>query len=228
MFTIYSGTQVVPISERSFLRLRPPTDPKIIEPAWLDDNIIGAYFFLLENLSETFRAKGLPLPKIFAVTPQLYTPWLTSRDPERVLKEKVVRALGNVGYQNDYDMEFIPFNQGGDHWVLYVIERKLRRYRYYNGCYGGIDHRLIVRLANLLDDNAAKLPWTFLAQECPPQEDGFNCGVIACAIAECLARGRPVPSALSTADLENFRIRIQDSFRAGVIQAQSGMLPSQI
>lgn len=121
-------------------------------------------------------------------------------------------------------MEFIPFNRHSSHWVLYVLERKLKRYRYYDSLGNLPDMTFMGKMAFLMGaPNAPRDRWTRLRQECPSQEDGYNCGVFVCAIAESLAENIQVPSHLSYDDLGQFRDKVVSSFLAGEIQTPSGM-----
>ena len=117
------------------------------------------------------------------------------------------------------DLIIVPIHCGGNHWTLAVINRKMRRFEYYDSLFGRAGGSKLRHLRRWLEEESAdkkKVPldtseWTDVVfqQEwnvTPVQRNGSDCGVFMTRTADYLARDGRLD--FTEDDMEYFRRRM--------------------
>jgi len=161
---------------------------------WLNDNVIDFYMCLINE-----RAKNDPsLPTMHVFSTYFFTT-LYKRGYQGV-KKWAKRAKVDV---TAVDYVFVPINIHSSHWALGLINNKERSFQYFDSLFGtggdildnlknymvGETKRLYGEKMNGIDysqyDTNPDMP-------CPTQQNGFDCGVFTCTMAEYLSRDMPL------------------------------------
>lgn len=196
-----AGEQGLMIEERSMACLKP------LE--WLNSNVVAAYMCLLKKRSLT--TKGMPsamyidpsVPQsLVEATPhQLQNASFVGRVRQNLFKtNKRVDSLWPGKTMLDMDWVFQPLGTG-THWLLIAISPKLHQIRVYDsiGRMGHNKARLVIpflieamqQTYQSVHKHADPVQWSthFCEAQSPQQDNGCDCGVFTCMVADSLSRG---------------------------------------
>ncbi|KAG6988811.1 hypothetical protein FocnCong_v001813 [Fusarium oxysporum f. sp. conglutinans] len=120
-------------------------------------------------------------------------------EPGYPLKESITRR------KRVSATDLIFFLSKSNHWSLCHLNTTTGHLHHYNSL-SGIDMSV-----NRLRSWVSKEPTirttteiTIWEKECPQQRDGFNCGIFALAVAQCLVEKKSIPSQVNTEELRSY------------------------
>eukprot|EP00271_Cylindrocystis_brebissonii_P004213 TRINITY_DN15818_c0_g1_i1.p1 TRINITY_DN15818_c0_g1~~TRINITY_DN15818_c0_g1_i1.p1 ORF type:complete len:231 (+),score=31.96 TRINITY_DN15818_c0_g1_i1:191-883(+) len=165
----------------------------LIEPHWLNDNLIEFYFeYLSTNLSERKSTEGGDGDEVLLIGPSVSF-WLlhcggggslaAAVSPLHLTKRKLVLIAVN----NNPSVETA---EGGSHWSLLCYFRLTNSFHHYDSGGGG-NWEVALSLANALGPHMGRTSsdkLNIFAEETPTQTNGYDCGVFLLAIAEVFVK----------------------------------------
>uniref|UniRef100_A0A7S1T4D5 Ubiquitin-like protease family profile domain-containing protein n=1 Tax=Compsopogon caeruleus TaxID=31354 RepID=A0A7S1T4D5_9RHOD len=197
------GSEVLVEIPAAHIALRRNDLRRLQGTGWLDDEVINAYFSLLNqrNLQRLARGQIDTVVRIFAFNTFFFTR-ITQGNKNiydysgvrRWTRKASVRVL-------DKDFIFVPVNLDNFHWVLGVIDLGRKKFRYLDSMHGS-DSRGVLTilrrwLADEVKDKYSELKCSGLKLETwaseynqgiPRQHDGGSCGVFTVLFAEHIER----------------------------------------
>lgn len=177
---------------------------KLVSPNWLNDEIINAYFEMIQARSNSDDHRNLPKVHVFST--HFYST-IMERGYEGV--QRWTRKVDIFAK----DLILIPVHLGM-HWVLAVIDFRLKMVRYIDSLHGSNPKALNVFKMYLESEHQSKkgfpfdaADWTFESvTNCPAQRNGYDCGVFTCVNAEYISRNASL--SYSQNDMLYFRDKI--------------------
>lgn len=179
------------VTRRSFRRLRPGI--------WLDDELINCYFSLIAQREALRCLNSVKLPSFF----------FKSFFFSRLLENGTGYNYNNVKTWSRgsdifaFNKVYVPVNINNMHWTLVVASMQQEEIEYKDSDNGDGNHGdgkacLEAFLRYLEDEHMDKkkipLPnkesWKLILRknDCPKQENGWDCGVFCCAFADFISR----------------------------------------
>lgn len=183
----------ISLKGRSFARLDPEPRSDVTE-SWLNCDIINEYTELLNERSARKGYKYFCPNTGFAV-------FLFTKEHAKV--DKIMRKFKLL----DKDILLIPYNVGGNHWVLIIVDTVIHKWQYLDPMGGSLTKEREAILTNFF---RRKFEFDFkehkIILNIPQQKDMCSCGVFVCEYADYITDNCPLY--FSTADIAYFRIRI--------------------
>lgn len=183
---------------------------------WLNDAIIDLYLYMV---AEKANAKS-EVKKVHACTTFFWS-LLLKNGPKKV--ENITRKA-KIGGDNflRLDLFLVPINFDNNHWALGVVKPAEKRIEFYDSWRSGAHRRaqtffqtIRVYLVHELKDRIKiSKPWDewwgewtdCFIEDCPSQNNAYDCGVFTCKHAEVIARGREL--SFTQADMPTIRYRM--------------------
>lgn len=175
---------------------------------WLNDSVIDFYMSLINDRAQRDES----LPSIHAFSSYFFT---TLRDRGYSgVKKWAKRAKVDV---TNVDYIFIPINIYQSHWALGRINNKKRSFEYYDSLFGTgtqildkLEEYMVGETKRLYGESMNGIDYSKYefngAMPCPTQQNGFDCGVFTCTMADYLSR--EVPMLFTQTDMPTLRRRM--------------------
>jgi Ulp1 family protease len=187
--------------------------------AWLNDEIINAYFKLLQRRNVSERIAGLRVPRIFVVSTFLYEKLTEPKGADRQREydfSNVARWARRTGMKiAEYDRIFFPINVGENHWILvvaFVNEKVVQAYDSFGHSQWEVSNTILRYLQDewaQQHEGASLQGWSVsldAVSDLPMQTNNFDCGVFVCMYADYLSEN--LPFTFTKRDLPFFRLRL--------------------
>lgn len=161
---------------------------------WLNDNVIDFYMCLINE-----RAKNdSSLPTMHVFSTYFFTT-LYKRGYQGVRKW-AKRAKVDV---TTVDYVFVPINIHSSHWALGLVNNKEHAFQYFDSLFGtggdildNLQSYMIEETKRLYGESMNGIDYSKYEvnpeMPCPTQQNGFDCGVFTCTMAEYLSRNMPL------------------------------------
>ena len=170
---------------------------------WLNDKIIELYLKMISDRSSTDVYRREKLPKVYAMSSYFFEN-LMNRGTTAV--EKWTKDVDIF----EFDLILVPIHLS-DHWCLAVVDFRSPGVFYYDSLGGRNMPALSLILGYLKVEYKRKGKAELdiekfakeIVQDCPKQENGGDCGVFVCKVAEFLSRN--VTPRFSQQDMPFFR-----------------------
>ena len=193
---------------------------------WLHDNVIDAYFQLLEHrcrLETNNRPRHLFLGSYMCSILELR--WKQGEGAENISKmARWLFVYGDLGQEADWI--YVPVNRHNGHWVLLLANVAAKTIQVYDPlhCDFGPSIEFISLFRNVLDLAGKRWEryageWFLLKKsyqgQVQMQLDSWNCGVFICAFADAHSSGAHAASAgpvIRIKDIRGLRRRIFEEF----------------
>ena len=190
-------------------------------PAWLNDEIMNAFFWMLNVRDAALSAapNSLRRRSLFHSTffvSKLSENGYTYDNVKRWTRKSALQAKFGVSSIFELDKVVIPVHVSGNHWCLAVIYMQEKKIQYYDSMAGSGMAVLRALLRWLGDESRERLgeeldeeAWTLVPtqmDETPQQHNGCDCGAFTCTAADFLSNGEAL--SYSQADMPHFRRRM--------------------
>jgi sentrin-specific protease 1 len=193
-----------------------PRPRKATADSWLDDDIVNYWFGLIEGRSQRkMVTNSVPVAeklKVRVVDSQI---WAKVSGGQFKFLCKIPDIL-------DQDKVIIPVHHPG-HWTILVVNFSKKRFEYYDTlgastaeaakaiatvkeCF--LRYAVSIQKETSLSSFAQYIP---TIQQIPQQENGDDCGVFACTLADYLAQD--VEFNFTQADIPRFRLKMVRDIR---------------
>lgn len=178
---------------------------------WLNDNIIDFYLNLVAERSSKIGKKY----SSFSFSTHFYSTLEGPKGYQGVARW-ALRKKVNVTEQ---DFIIIPINRNQVHWCLAVINNRQKRFEFYDSLSGDGTYQLLNLQKYMIYESDRLYPgkhdehrdiyekYQMITNvKCPQQNNGSDCGVFTCKMAELLSQGKRLT--FSQSDMKNIRRRM--------------------
>lgn len=190
------GIGGIDINPQSFASLR--------DSEWLTDQIIQGYMCMIMKRCRVNQAKKQKVPLVVAYSTFVVE---TLRRPEQQSQRVLIKMNDQIKSWFpgmtllDMDWVFMPIHTGS-HWFLIAASPVRHEIRIYDSLEGyGPSARLVKEVVPKLinafhntylqkhNNHSHPREWKVLVDEkAPKQDNGFDCGIFTCMVADCLSR----------------------------------------
>lgn len=198
---------------------------------WLSDEIIDAYFRLLQHRDCTTR-------KTITFSIQFFIKWFGGEETTRVRQTRSSKKeeSGKAKYDRfkkwgkkkafDSGMDnifcaqklYFPAHLPG-HWSLIEVNLEQQMVSYFDSMRSNDGSKYLNAVVEFLDcEFSATFPgkttpvWRIVKRaQCPKQANGFDCGVFVCLMGDILSSGASVVGAFSQVDLNRDDMRVRQN-----------------
>ena len=204
---------------------------RMLPGQWLNDDLIDAYGWLLNERDQLIRDRGMTAPRCHVYSCFFISQLLQGGYTfEKVRKWTNASSLLAYGQHQkmileEKDLLFFPINTNNQHWTVVVVDLCNQKLLYYDtlnrGGRGGRATQVLKSIGRYLDDElVSRYDMTYIpaAQSWPhfyPEEsrasgnrqrNACDCGVFVLAIIHCLSMG--IPLDFEQHDMDGWRIKI--------------------
>ncbi|PFH37098.1 Ulp1 protease family, C-terminal catalytic domain-containing protein [Besnoitia besnoiti] len=174
---------------------------------WLNDEVINFYMQMLQERNEKQRALGQKIWKIFFFNTFFYAKLTGGNSADVTYDYASVKRWTKRQNVDIFavDLVLVPLHVNRLHWTLGVVDmRQEKRKIYFFDSLGGKNKTWFLTMRRYLQDEHLDkrgkpledveewfVPEDFSSEKyTPQQENGFDCGVFICQMAECITDGR--------------------------------------
>ena len=176
---------------------------RLLGENWLNDKIIDGYLKIISKRSSTDANRSGKLPKVYAMSSYFYEN-LMNRGTTAV--EKWTKDVDIF----DFDLILVPIHLP-KHWCLAVVDFRSPGVFYYDSLGGHNMPALNLILEYLQIEHKKKRKTELnikkfameIVEDCPKQDNSWDCGVFVCKVAKFLSRN--VTPRFSQQDMPFFR-----------------------
>ena len=170
---------------------------------WLNDKIINGYLKIISDRSSNNAYRNEKLPKVYAMSSYFFENLMSRGTPAVVKWTKYVDIF-------EFDLILVPIHLP-KHWCLAVVDFRCPGVFYYDslGSHNMSALNLILEYLQVEHKKKRKTELDIkkfameIVEDCPKQDNSWDCGVFVCKVAEFLSRN--VKPRFSQQDMPFFR-----------------------
>ncbi|PHJ16155.1 ulp1 protease c-terminal catalytic domain-containing protein, partial [Cystoisospora suis] len=202
-----NATRNTPLIDKFNIALTTNELDCLVGSNWLNDEVINFYMQMIQERNVKQRAQGQDIWKIFVFNTFFYAKLTGGHAPDVNYDYQAVRRWTKRQKVDlfERDLILVPLHVNELHWTLGVVDmRKGKRKIYFFDSLKGCNKTWFTTMRRYLQDeyldkHGEKLeeiddwyiPPDFRSEDyTPQQENGYDCGVFICQMAECIADGR--------------------------------------